>query len=93
VTWGWRYLLALLPAAVTLGGWQLALFGFYFFGCQGDIKHMKPCFAGGVGLLPFMGIGLFWFPLLSFMTVPASVGLLTSVAIQQAKSKNARNES
>jgi hypothetical protein len=70
------------------------LFAFDLYGCQGDIKHTKPCFAGGINLLPFMGgLGLFWLPLLSFIAVPTSVGLLTSVAIKHAKSKNARNES
>lgn len=85
MSWGTKYLLASLPAVVTLGGWQLALHLFDSLGCQGDIKHLQPCLAGALDLRPWFGLGLFWFPLASLLTFPLSVGLVTKVALAHWK--------
>lgn len=74
--WPIRYLFAAAPAVVSIGGWLLAHWAFQFLGCHGDIKHMQSCFAGGFDLLPVFGVGLFWLPLLSVLTVPLSVWFL-----------------
>ena len=86
--WSMRYALALLPAAITLGGWQLAIWSFGYFGCHGDIKHLATCHAGAFNLLPWLGLGLFWCPLLSFLTVPVSAWLLIYVGATHIGSHN-----
>jgi hypothetical protein len=65
MSWPRKYFMALLPAVVTVGGWQAIWLVFNLFGCHGDIKHMQPCFAGPIDLLPLMAFGLFWLPLAS----------------------------
>jgi len=86
--WTIRYVLALIPAALTLGGWQLAVAAYDFFGCQGNLKNLAPCYAGTINLLPWLGIGLFWLPLLSYVTVPVSVWLLINVGARHIGSHN-----
>ncbi|MCE4539443.1 hypothetical protein LXT12_19520 [Pelomonas sp. P7] len=71
-----RYVLAGLPAIVTFGGWQLAVWAYEHFGCSGNLKALAPCFAGGVNLLPLLGIGLFWCQLLLWVAVPISLWLM-----------------
>jgi len=85
---GWpRYLVALLPIVLKLGGWQLSVFLFEHLGCQVDIKHMKPCFAGGIDLLPMLGVGLFWFSLASLVTGPISFALVVKVIAHDAAAR------
>ena len=72
-------MLALLPAAVTLGGWQLAVWAYDYFGCHGGLKNLAPCYAGAINLLPWLGLGLFWCQILCFITVPISALLLIQV--------------
>ena len=85
-----RYALAMLPSLVTVGGWQLAIGAYDYFGCQGSIKSLQPCFAGPVDLLPWLGLGLFWLPLLAFVAVPASALLLVLVGVRHyAQSRRA----
>lgn len=76
-----KYIIVLLPVTLTLGTWQLATFLFQHFNCQGDIKHMRDCYAGNLNLLPLMEIGLFWAPLLSFVTGPISFALFVKAAV------------
>jgi hypothetical protein len=85
-----RYLAALLPIVLTLGGWQLSVFLFEHLGCQGDIKHMKPCFAGGIDLLPVLGVGQFWLPLASLVTGPISFALVVKVIVHNAATRRSR---
>lgn len=84
--WPLKYLVALLPAAICLGGWQGAIWAFDFFECEGDIKHMHPCLVGTVNLLPLLGIGLFWLPILSVITVPVSVWMLITTGVKHFES-------
>ena len=76
----YQYLAAALPAIVTVGGWQAAAWAFDYLGCRGDIKHLEPCFAGGVNLMPAIGFGLFWCQLVMWICVPISGGKLVGVA-------------
>lgn len=93
MSWPRRYLVALLPAAATVGGWQVAQWAFEYFGCQGDIKHMRPCLVGPVDLLPLMGLGLFWLPIASLLTVPISIWMLIMTAAKHIGSHNGAAES
>jgi hypothetical protein len=79
MSWPRKYFFALLPAAITVGVWQLAWLAFNVFGCHGGIKHMRPCFAGPIDLLPFLEFGLFWMQLASLITVPVSALMLIFV--------------
>ena len=79
MSWHRQYLLASLPAAITVGVWQLASLAFNVFACHGDIKHLQHCFAGSIDLLPFMVFGLFWMQIASFATVPVSALMLVFV--------------
>jgi hypothetical protein len=88
MSWSTRYILALLPAAVTLSGWQLAVWAYGYFGCQGNLKSLAPCYAGSINLLPWLGIGIFWFQLLCFITVPISAWFLIQVGAKHIGSQN-----
>jgi hypothetical protein len=78
-----RYFFALLPAIVTLGSWKLAVWAYGFFACQGGLKNLAPCFAGGVNILPALGIGLFWCQLLTWICVPISGWLLIRIVAER----------
>jgi hypothetical protein len=88
MSWPTRYALSLMPAALTLGGWQLAVWAYDYFGCQGNIKNLAPCYAGTINLLPWLGIGLFWFQILSYITVPVSAWFLINVGAKHIGSYN-----
>ena len=92
MAWHRKYLLALLPAAITVGGWQTALVAWDFFGCQGNLKTIQPCFAGTIDLMPFMGLGLFWLQLASYVTVPVSIWMLISTGAQHLGSHHVASE-
>jgi len=79
----WKYVLALLPAVLTLGGWQAAVWAFDYFGCTGNIKDLQPCFAGGLDVNVAIGIGLFWCQILSWICVPVSIGTFLGVMSRQ----------
>jgi hypothetical protein len=70
-----RYMLAWIPAVVTVGGWQLAQWAFVHFSCQFHMKSLAPCFAGTLNITPLLGFGLFWLQLLAWVCVPLSVWL------------------
>lgn len=89
--WALRYFLAASPALVTFGGWQLALWAYEHFGCQGSLKYLKPCFVGSINLLPWLGIGLFWCQLLLWVLGPVSAGLLLSVAAKHYRAGHAKS--
>ena len=79
----YQYLLALLPALITVGGWQAAAWAFDYFGCSRNIKNLQPCFAGGVDIVPAIGLGLFWCQMLSWICVPISGGQFLGVLARQ----------
>lgn len=74
-----KYFLALLPAILTVGWWQMAVWAYGHFGCEGNLKSLQPCFAGGVNILPALGFGLFWCQLLAWICAPISLWLLIEV--------------
>jgi hypothetical protein len=71
-----KYFFALLPAILTVGGWQLAVWAYGYYGCEGNIKTLQPCLAGRMNLLPALGLGLFWCQILAWVCAPISLGLL-----------------
>jgi hypothetical protein len=74
-----KYFFALLPAILTVGGWQMAVLAYGYFGCEGNIKNLQPCLAGGVNIVPALGLGLFWCQMLAWVCAPISLGLLLGV--------------
>jgi len=74
--------LASLPAVLSFSGWKLAVWAYDYFACQGGVKNMQSCFAGGVDILPALGIGLFWCPILLWICLPVSAWLLIRVWAQ-----------
>lgn len=79
----YQYLKALLPALVTIGGWQAAAWAFHYVGCTGNIKYLQSCFAGSMDIMPVVGLGLFWCQILSPVCVPISGGLVLGVLARQ----------
>src|SRR5512133_3992518 len=71
-----KYFFALFPAILTVGGWQLAVWAYGYYGCEGNIKTLQPCLAGAVNLLPALGLGLFWCQILTWICGPISLGLV-----------------
>jgi hypothetical protein len=79
----WSYLFALLPALLTVGGWQAAAWAFDVFGCAGGGSELQPCLAGGMNIAPAIGFGLFWCQILSWICVPISGGKFLGVLARQ----------
>ena len=77
--WLVRYIAAVLPALVTVGWWQWAVWAYDDYGCKGGLKNLQPCFAGGVNIIGSLGIGLFWCQALAWVCVPLSLYLLLEV--------------
>ena len=74
-----RYVGAVVPAVATVGAWQWAEWASVHFGCRAVSKGLAPCFAGTVEITGFIGTGLFWGKLLSWVAVPLSLWLLVRV--------------
>lgn len=74
-----KYVLAILPVAITVLGWILARSAYTYFECTGSLKYMRPCDIGSFNLLPLLGLGLFWCPALLWITTPISFSLLIKV--------------
>jgi hypothetical protein len=90
--WSTKYLLALLPATVTLGGWQFAVWAYEHFGCTGHLKNLQPCYVGPINILPALGIGLFWCQLLAWIAVPITLWLLIEVGARHIGSHRRQHE-
>lgn len=80
--WLVKYVAALLPALVTVGWWQWAVWAFVHYGCIDTGKNLQPCFADGVNITGMIGLGLFWCQILSWVCVPLSLCLLFAVFIR-----------
>jgi hypothetical protein len=91
VYWLRKYLFALSPAIIPVGGWQLAIWAYSYFGCQGNLKNLQPCFAGTVNILPFLGFGLFWCQLAIYVALPLSFWLIINVITKQYKALGNQN--
>jgi hypothetical protein len=88
VYWLKKYLIALLPAILSVGGWQSAIWAYIYFDCQGNLKNLQPCFAGTVDIRPFIGFGSFWCYLLIFVALPLSFWFVVKVFADQYKVPN-----
>jgi hypothetical protein len=77
-----KYFFASLPAIVTAGGWQLALWAYGYYGCEGNIKTLQPCLAGSMNLVPALGFGLFWCQILAWVCGPISLGLVLGYGVR-----------
>jgi hypothetical protein len=87
VPWFFRYLIALLPVVVTVGGWKLAVWAYANFSCQGNLKSLEPCFWGSINLTPWIAIGLFWCQLLSWVAAPLSLLLFLNVFLKHIEAR------
>jgi hypothetical protein len=77
--WRMECLAALLPALLTVGWWQWAVWAFVHYGCIDTGKNLQPCFADGLNITGMIGLGLFWRQILSWVCVPLSLYLLFAV--------------
>lgn len=78
-----RYLLSALPGMLTLAAWQVTLWAYPYLHCKGNMKSLHACTLSESDITGMVGIGLFLCPLLSFVTVPASLGMMFSVWAKQ----------
>ena len=74
-----RYLLSALPGTLTLTAWQVTLWVSPYLHCKGNIKSLHACTLSEIDVTEIVEIGLFLCPLLSFVTVPASLWMMFSV--------------
>lgn len=82
-----KYLMALLPVCLTLGVWGIAMLLVEQLDCQGGLKHLKPCYLAGIDITSFLGLGLFWAPLLSVVTGPVSFAFLGKAIIDDVRQR------
>ena len=69
----WRATIAVAVPLFCVAGRQVAFWASEELGCGGDVKHLHACEFAGVDLLPIMGIGLFWLPVLAILSLPVSL--------------------
>jgi len=87
-----KYFLASLPAIIAAGGWQGAVWAYSYFGREGNLKNLQPCFAAGLNILPLLGFGLFWCQLLTWIAVPISLWLFIEIGARQIGADGRQNE-
>lgn len=85
--WMTKYTLAATAPALFFGLWQLGVFSYHQFGCQGNIKNLAPCSAWGIDLLPWLGFGMFWSPILFWLSLPVSAFFLIDIGARHIGSK------
>jgi hypothetical protein len=71
-----RVITALAALAGALAGSQLGRWAFATLGCEGDIKHLRPCYWGPFDVSGALGIALFWLPIASVVLVPIVVWIV-----------------
>jgi hypothetical protein len=91
VYWLKKYVAALLPAIITVGGWQSAIWAYAYFACKGNLKSLQPCFAGSINIVPFLEFGFFWCQLLMFFALPLSFWLVIKVLAKQYRTPDAQS--
>lgn len=74
--WPLHYALALLPAAYTWGGWNLGIWAYEYFGCQGGTKSLANCTAHGSDMTWFVGYCIFLMIPSIFVAGPLTLWLL-----------------
>lgn len=91
MAWRTRYLLSALPAAYTGAGWKLGVIAYDFFGCQGGMKNIHECLAGGIDFTPLVGYGIFLMIPCTFIATPLSLWLLLNTVAKQMGAWHRRN--
>lgn len=81
-------MLVLLPMASFLF-WRIGIWAFDYFGCQDSGKFIEPCFAYGHNIQGWLGISLFWAPLLLLVSVPVCGWLLFESLLRRLSSNGA----
>ena len=87
MTWMSKYAFAVTPPIIFFAFWNLGVFFYHHFGCQGNIKNLAPCSIGSFDLLPWLGFGMFWSPILFCLSLPISVLLLIDIGAKHIGSK------
>lgn len=85
--WMTKCTLAVIPPALFFSLWKLGVFSYHYFGCQGNIKNLAPCSAGGIDLLPWLGFGMFWSHILFWLSLPVSAFFLIDIGAKYIGSK------
>lgn len=82
-----KYTLAVIPPALFFALWKLGVFSYHYFSCQGNIKNLAPCSVGSIDLLPWLGVGMFWCPILFGLSLPISAFFLIDIGAKHIGSK------
>lgn len=81
-------MLAFLPL-VSFSVWRIGTWAFGYFGCQDSGKFIEPCFAYGYNIQGWLGISLFWAPLVLLLSLPVCGWLLFESLLRRLLSKRA----
>ena len=84
-------MLPALPAAYTWAGWKFGVVAYDFFGCQGGMKNIPACFAGGTDFTPLVGHGFFLMIPCIFVATPISLWLLLNTGVKQVGAWHQKN--
>lgn len=87
MSWMSRYALAVAPPAVFFAIWKLGVFAYNHFDCHGNIKGLAPCSAGTFDLLPWLGLSMFWSPILLWLSLPISAFFLIDAGAKHIGSR------
>jgi hypothetical protein len=85
-----KYLLVVIPSALLFVCWKLGVFAYQHFNCQGNIKNLAPCTVGELDLLPWLAFGMFWSPILFWISLPVAAFFLIDVGAKHIGSKRGR---
>lgn len=91
MAWRSRYLLSIIPSAYTWAGWKLGVVAYDFFGCQGGMKNIHACLAGGTDFTSLVGHGFFLMIPCIFIATPLSLWLLLNTVAKQMGAWHRRN--
>ncbi|WP_417775912.1 hypothetical protein [Stutzerimonas xanthomarina] len=84
LAWPTRYVLAALPAAYTLTGWQLGRLAMTRFNCLGGVKNLHDYSMSGTDITVLVGHGLFLMIPGIFVAAPLSTFLLLDTLCRHA---------
>lgn len=91
MAWRSRYLLSVFPGTYTWAGWKLGVIAYDFFGCQGGMKNIHACLAGGTDFTSLVGHGFFLMIPCIFIATPLSLWLLLNTVTKQMGAWHQRN--
>jgi hypothetical protein len=89
MSWMTKYTLAVLPTILLFTIWQLGIYSFEYFQCEGSLKNIVQCSDWGTDLMAWLVASMFWSPILLILSLPISAFFLIDTGAKHIGSKRA----